>query len=424
MAYQKQLIDAKDDTAIKNISGVSTDSAEFVALVNEAQRRLMKRGNFYGMTQTMQLVFQGNCLAWPREVGTVLGIRKCNSIIPLRNNWYQFTPNFSGASEAWEPVSVFEDINPSPIFNPIYGGGNGVKVTYIVSNPNDIGKTCTIYGRKYGYQPLQEKSGSVWVDGLTTTAIQGGGVFEALGDNLVAANASYSLPTGLYSITGLTIGDTYVFYPGANEGGVTPIANDFTAAATTYSIQGRQKNHTLPVSDWNVYPVTARLYPTTPVLITEINAVVREATEGMAYLYQYDATAGTTLQLAAFYPGDTNPIYRRSVIRGFCERFRSTACDSTSSTTAVYNRIEVLCKLKFIEAKSDRDWLFVDDFDALKFAIQAIKCEEANDHQTAETLISKAIRELNFGDRDKMPNWQTSIAVNTMSSNHQIYNPM
>jgi len=58
MAYRYTLLDAKNSGALKAISGVVSSSTQFVDYINEAQRRLMKRGDFFGMVQTMKLLFQ------------------------------------------------------------------------------------------------------------------------------------------------------------------------------------------------------------------------------------------------------------------------------------------------------------------------------------------------------------------------------
>lgn len=429
MAYQIQLIDAKNSIPIRNVAGCSPSSDDFTALINEAQRRLAKRGNFYGMTQRMQLVFQGNCIAWPREVGTILGVRKCREVFPIRNNWYAFTGDWTGSPQSFGADTLFEDIEPGPVFDQIYGAGNGVKLIYQVADPNDVGKGITVFGRKYGFYPLQEHDASGnTIDGLTIQSWGGTGGFSyELGRNIVPKNAAYPGPNGVhnrdYLLDGLTIGQTYLFVQGENDallidGSSSYLSGYFTASATSVYLESKY-HLTAPVDP---VPITAKVYPVTPVMVTQIDAITRDATQGMAYLYQYDATTNQKFLLAAYYPSDTKPHYRRSIIRGFCAAYQN-GCSDNNGTTPVYNRIEVLAKLKFIPASSDRDFLLVDDIDALKFAVQAVKAEEANDHATAETLITKAIRELNFRDRDMTPNNQTSIAVNATLHSWRTVNP-
>jgi hypothetical protein len=74
-------------------------------------------------------------------------------------------------------------------------------------------------------------------------------------------------------------------------------------------------------------------------------------------------------------------------------------------------RFEALVKLTYIPVVSDNDFLLIDDLDALAMAIQAVKAAEANDIQLAEAHFTRAIRELNFEDRNKSPSEQLSVKV-------------
>ena len=336
MAYRYTLLNAKDSGALKAISGVSPSSTQFIDYLNEAQRRLMKRGNFDGMEQTMNLLFQGCVVAWPREVGTVLGVRKGHGSFQIQNQWYSFTGNWSGHHSNYHGDVTFEDLDAAPVHNTIYNLPAGMLIRYYVVNNEDVGKKITLFGHRAGYQPLQESNSlGTKIDGLTLTA--------------------------------------------------------------------------------------ARPFVSTSVYVTDISSITREATTGMAYLYQYDPATNTLLDLAVFQPGDTNPSFRRSIVRNHSMRFCTPGEDVT---VPKWNSIEALVKLQFIPVAKDRDFLLVDDFDALKFMIQAIKCEEANDHATAEALIAKAIRELNFGDRDRLPDNYTPVMVQSMSASRPICNPI
>jgi hypothetical protein len=159
----------------------------------------------------------------------------------------------------------------------------------------------------------------------------------------------------------------------------------------------------------------ARPFVSSTVNVTHIQSITREATEGMAYLYEYDPATDLMRDLAVFEPNETNPRYRRSLLRNNGNLFGRNNVDVNGQPCK--HTIEALVKLNFIPVKNDRDFLMVDDFYALKFMIQAIKMEEANDQEEAEKLILKAIRELNFGDRDKNPDGQIPVRTDfTMAS--------
>ena len=330
------MLDAKNSGALKAISGVVSSSTQFIDYINEAQRRLMKRGDFFGMVQTMKLLFQGCVISWPREVGTVIGVKKGSGTMQVQNQWYSFTGSWRGHHSNYHGDVTFEDLEASPVQNEIYRQDKGMLIRYYVVNKSDIGKKITLFGKMFGQQPLQEiNSSNITVDGVTLTA-----------------------------------------------------ASPFVSTAA---------------------------------FVQSISSITREATVGMAYLYQYDPDTDTLIDLAVFQPGDTNPSFRRSIVRNHTMRFCKPEDDVT---VPKWNSVEALVKLQFIPVAKDRDFLIVDDFDAIKFMIQAIKCEEAGDHVTAEALITKAIRELNFTDREKIPDNYTPVMLQAISGSKPIHNLM
>jgi len=151
----------------------------------------------------------------------------------------------------------------------------------------------------------------------------------------------------------------------------------------------------------------------TTALVTKIDSIVRQATDGMAYLYEADDAIGTNLRdLSTYAPNETNPRYRRSCILG------NPHGGWTDPATGVKrHEIEALVKLAFIPVVNDRDFLMVDNLDALKFMVNAVRLEEANDEQGAEIKIAAAIRELNMEMRDRQPQDQTPVRIQVLSGN-------
>lgn len=160
-------------------------------------------------------------------------------------------------------------------------------------------------------------------------------------------------------------------------------------------------------------------YTQTTTLVTKIEEVTRQATQGMTYLYEVDPTTGLLRDLAVYEPNETNPQYRRSTIHGI---------NALPSYTDSYGRkvrtIEALVKLEFVPVVNDRDFLLVDDFDALAMGIKALRLEEADDAQNAEIYFTKAIRELNFESRNRNPGSQFVVKSNVMGSSRTICNPI
>jgi len=347
-AFTYQLSDARNDIGIKNISGVCSSSTALADYVNRATRRLMKRGGWFGTEVAMRLCTGGCDVVFPRHVGTVLALRLCNSdYMQIRNNWWSILSpgnvggwnnaingsgfGYGAAAGGYSPAGIAG--TTVPIFNQI-SGNEGKLIRYHVVKAQDVGKTITLFGFKYGNQPLQEQVSGAWQNGITLTA------------------ASPSIPAP------------------------TP-------------------------------------------LVTRITSVVREATQGMAYLYEYDTVTTKLRMLATYEPNETNPSYRHMAI---------PALTCTPYSTDEYDvktwQMEALVKLQYIPVENENDFLLISDFDALAMAIQSIKYDEAGDSENAEKYMLKAIRELNFELRDRSPADQLSVRVNVMGSNRMIQNPI
>lgn len=327
MPFTHTLAEAKT-SALKNVAGLCVDSQDFIDTVNEAQRRLAKRGNWFDTEWLIRVCIHSPCITWPRFVGTVRGVRFVNyngsGEADMRNRWFSIIGSGMSCCGAFSSNVVIQDANTSPCVNEV-ASDTGSNLRYYVVKRNDLGKTIRIHGREYGGQPLQEKDANgAWVDGITLTSA-----------------APYVQSTRLVARNG-------------------------------------------------------------------ISSVVRQETEGMAYLYEYDPITGLMRDLGAYEPGETHPRYRRSMIHNYASIY-GTQDDNGQWTKSV----EALVKLAFIPVKTDNDFLFIDDFDALKFMVQAIKAEEANDDKLAEVKILKSIREMNFTDRDKSPGEQTSVRVDS-----------
>lgn len=137
----------------------------------------------------------------------------------------------------------------------------------------------------------------------------------------------------------------------------------------------------------------------TSALVTKITSITREPTQGMAWLYDYNPTDTVLRDLAAFDPDETNPRLRRMMIENWNT---SHSCDLQA---------EVIVKLAFVPVKRDNDFLMVDNFDALKYAIQSIRQSEADNDELAQVKLLKAIAELNFDLRDSTPGPQLTVEV-------------
>lgn len=314
MSYQFTLSDAKN-AGLQAAAGSCSGSDEFVRLINEVQRRLIKRGDWYDTEVLVKFCIYNKCLTLPRYVGRVSGLRFCGMpATEIRNNWYAIIgPHTCGFSSN----VTMRDGGTAPCYNEI-SGSDGKKIRAYIEKSIDIGRTITIYGTD------------------------------------AATNLPLRMPDGTPGLK-LTLASPYV---------------------------------------------------ETTVNVRHITAVVKDETKGYVFLYEYEAATSLTRDLARYEANETNPRYRRSVINGFCS---TPACAESDGVSM--HHAEALVKLEFVPVKNDSDFLLIDDFDAIKLGLQAIREEDATNDVGAEIKWNKAVRELNFRDRNKSPSHQTTVRV-------------
>jgi hypothetical protein len=363
-SYEKTLGDFRNDLSIKQISGVSSSSDQFVAYLNEVQQSLANRGGWFDLEQRITFKIRGTTLVWPSFVGTVLAVRFCGGLATMSNQWFSFLNN--GGSGAWRADYgfggsyglngfgngygawygggawlgdgsgtgkngvVIEDDGTRPIYQPI-ANQQGMLIRYVVVNKNDYGKTITLFGKQYGGQPLQEQDPDVTtpstVNGLTLTAI--------------------------------------------------------------------------------------KPYAQSPVFITHIESITREPTEGPAYLYGYDPVLNIQLDLGSYLPNETNPRWRASRIVNMPRRNPTNSNgDCTNNGEECLTNIEALIKCKLLPVMSDRDFLPISNVRAIKLGIQAVILEQDNNDVQANVKWAEAIAELNREQGDKQPARNAPIRVN------------
>ncbi len=416
-----------DDIAIRQVCGVVPTSDEFIALVNEVEESLAIRGGWFDLEQRIRFCLTGCSIVWPYFVGTILGVRFCGGLASMQNQWYSFVNNsmgayqnsayglaggygasydggYGGGSDAYRYGNggcVIEDDSTRSCHNEITGT-TGKQIRYNVVKQQDIGKKITIFGRKYGAQPLQELDNSAWVNGVTITAASPFGEAISISNNLVPSGAAYN-DGDTYTLTGLTAGLTYTLTMGVNElssvngGSGLMLGNGtFTSYDGTVIFSEKGPGHFKPVTA-SVKMLTA--------LVTEIDAITREETEGMAYLYEYDPATGKQRDLAVFQPWETNPRYR-------CSRIMNRPAGKLDANGVCWTSVEALVKLKFIPVKHARDFLPLSNFRALKLGIQAVNLEQQNDSVNAQIKWNLAVAELQREQEFLQPKKQVPIRVN------------
>lgn len=134
------------------MSGICTDSPDFVSYTNGAVDQLLRRGKWYSTFRSIRACVYDGCVAWPRHVQTILAIKVNGQVENLYNRWFNYLPmdhcgryykawQLGMGRGNWDTVSD----GTTPVFNPIACGKN-VFLRFYIDSPTDLGKTVTVMG--------------------------------------------------------------------------------------------------------------------------------------------------------------------------------------------------------------------------------------------------------------------------------------
>ena len=256
---------------------------------------------------------------------------------------------------------------------------NGCNIVF----PRHVG---TVLGlRQCGSNPIQIKNN--WWAVIGTFGENSGWSQGYAGGPYGYGGGGYGYGASTYNVTGIDTTTVPIFNQISGNTGkfirYHCVKNtDYGKKITIYGKQyGGQPLQTLVNGAWVsgiditlVNPVSQ-----TTTLVTKIDKVVREATEGMCYLYEFDPATSLLRMLAQYEPTETHPSYRNMVVPGLGCTPHSVDTDTGVSTY----QFEALVKLQFIPADNDESFLLIDDMQALRYGILAMKNEEAGDIASA-----------------------------------------
>jgi hypothetical protein len=140
-----------------------------------------------------------------------------------------------------------------------------------------------------------------------------------------------------------------------------------------------------------------------------IQRVNKDVTWGYVDVYQFRATEGDLLELGHYMPGETDPEYLTAKITGGCKW--PVIVDLATSCCCCQGQVTVLAKMTFVNMASPLDLCQIDDIEAIKTQIMAIRASEAGDMQKYGTMKAAAIKILNMRKENKEPLQQTSCSI-------------
>lgn len=162
---------------------------------------------------------------------------------------------------------------------------------------------------------------------------------------------------------------------------------DSSDAGKTITLQGYDQNgnwvRTLNSGVWidGEKLTLAGAYVQSTKKFTALTGVIRDATNTVQRLYEFNATDSTELDLAVYDPDETLPQYRRMFWGGICE-------------SADTRYLTVMARMRHIDVANDNDYVIPPCPDAIKLMVKAIDFEEKNLPNESMIYEQKAVAEL------------------------------
>lgn len=145
---------------------VCASSTEVRSIANEAHRRLVAKGKWYGTTGRYRICTSSEgCLTWPRQIETIEGWQLCSSPGELRNQWFEFQSNGPGLLTYEQGIAgnLLVDRGTRVTFDDIYGTDKKIQVVADVTEDADA--RILILGYDENAQWIRTQDSGEWIDG-------------------------------------------------------------------------------------------------------------------------------------------------------------------------------------------------------------------------------------------------------------------
>jgi hypothetical protein len=167
---------ARNAPRLKRISGVCSTSQEFADILGDVVETLLERGSWWNTIRVLRGCIYNQCITWPRQVGTVLAFDRCGRSSPPKNLWYDFDAVLPEHVQHFNRFNTFTcahdlalvDRGTSPVFNQIPCLLPRF-LRFYITQPTDVGKTITIFGKSGGIEVLTTRSDGTIQPGLVVT---------------------------------------------------------------------------------------------------------------------------------------------------------------------------------------------------------------------------------------------------------------
>lgn len=162
------------------IANLCSDDSRVADLVNEAQRRLIRLGKWWGLYQKIKIcIDRTGCVTWPRQVAGLENVAVNNVPVRIRNEWYEFLdaspglmPKRNGNCSScsvdycWPTLDLY-DRGTVPAFGELSPPNK--KLRFYPTNSADVGKRILVKGHDQNKIWIRTLDAGAMIDGIYVT---------------------------------------------------------------------------------------------------------------------------------------------------------------------------------------------------------------------------------------------------------------
>lgn len=156
------LATAKEE-GIPGAVGLCASDTRFRNLLNQAQRRLLAKGTWWGCYQKVRFCLTDGNITWPRQVAAIHAVTLCNEPLVNVNEWFEFLPTGPGPLCTDDCLLMHKDNGTAVTFGEITGTDSKIKVYADVTEAASA--KITVQGYDENGQWIRTQVGGVWIDG-------------------------------------------------------------------------------------------------------------------------------------------------------------------------------------------------------------------------------------------------------------------
>lgn len=396
-------------------------------IINRAQEYVVIHSRGEVLHQRIAVCVTNNCIVWPRQVASITDASICSQPIPLRNQWYEFLPDGVGtyvgqqtcdlsAHDRGDVCAFDEIIATVPTVTPKENARAATTANITLSGEQTIDAVAVVAGDRV----LVKDQTSASENGIYVAAA---GAWSRAADEV--ANGIYALVTDgtvnglkyfvLSTPNPITLGTTGLTFVEFTPGQLTKklkVYLDMEEDAGKY-LYAYGLNHNGiwirtdidgEIRDGERIPlVTGQLSMN---LFQALQRTRKDETKGRVLVFEHDTITGLERPLAIYEPDETNPVYRKTLLRG------TGGCPGGCGKSTVV----AMAKLEFIPAKNDDDVLLVQSRTALRFIVMALLKFDNNRENEGQALANLGMAEMGFYRDHKSPKEQISIRLRTQGT--------